>query len=925
MEPHREVLWNIHHAWLMYTLSALVFLLFCYVVAVHVRRWRTGRRAKWPSVFRQRLRVFLGAAVRDGLFHLKFFGADRRDVRFRERYAGLMHFFLFGGMGILLLATIMDAFSHYVVDFLHGTLYLWFSLVTDTAGLLILAAIGLALWRRYVWKPPRVDNRREDLVTLGLLFIIVLTGFVVEGFRIAANELPFHPSWSPWSPGGYVLALWFRHLSMPSLLTAHVTAWWTHVGITLAAVVYVSVADNRLLHIFWDPVNIFFRNLGPKGALAPLDFENEEFYGAAKLEDLSWKQLLDTDACTRCGRCQDACPAYASGKALDPRQLIQDLKQHLYDVSPGVFRLKPATERQELLGEVISDEVIWDCTTCRACVQACPVAVEHVDTLMDLRRDLAMEQSRFPEAAQEALKSLSSRGHPYRGTTATRTDWCEGLEVPVLSDGARPEVLFWVGCSAALDERTMKVARATVKVLRAAGVNFAVLGDEETCCGDPARRMGDEYLFQTICRSNIETLNNYAVTHILTICPHCYNSFLNEYPQFGGNFKVEHHSTFISRLVEQGALTLKPSAGTVTFHDSCYLGRYNDIYRAPRDILHSVNGHLVAMDKRLTDSFCCGGGGGHMGVGGEPGQRGNHRRGGQGAATGGGVLPSIATGEPRLLLFPAAIAVRLTRGRVDTMLPREVIVDLRLAAKAQLTARTLLDCHDRMAPHSPDAGRCLRREDARARRRCLSSRYLIIAEAHLRLSTDAPHCGGDARHTDRPSRRPRVVPCRRARTARGLGRGRPRGRARRGDPRSGAQRRHAAAGTRRRSGRRLLLRVRRHLRWPSDLVLAHAGRVAGVAIAGDRSGPQAGATRPRAPAWHHHGHMDVRPAAGDERSLQLREAGRRCRRVRGELLRRVDQRVAPRHAHRPPGAELDDHHAARAAPSRAGGATRAGA
>jgi Fe-S oxidoreductase/nitrate reductase gamma subunit len=639
MEPHREVLWNIQYAWIMYALAALTVLFFAYIVVVHVRRWRVGRRATWPAGFWRRLRVFLGTSVRDGLLHLKFLGADRGDLRFRESYAGVMHFFIFGGAIIFLLATAMDALSHYVVDFLHGTFYLWYSLVTDAFGILVFVGLGMALWRRYVWKPPRVDNQRADLVTLGLVFIVILSGFVVEGFRIAAAELPVHPEWSPWSPLGYAFALWFRGLAMPSLLTAHDAAWWVHVGLTLGAVGYVAVWNGRLLHIFWGPVNIWFRNLGPKGALEALDFENEEFFGAAKVEDLSWKQLLDTDACTRCGRCQDACPAYASGKALNPRQLIQDLKTHLYDVYPGVFRLKPAAERKALLGEVISDEVIWDCTTCRACVQACPVAVEHVDTLMDLRRDLAMEQSRFPEAARDALKSLGTRGHPYRGTTATRTDWCDGLDVPVLSDGATPDILFWVGCSAALDERTMKTAQATVKILEAAGVSFAVLGDEETCCGDPARRLGDEYLFQTMCQANIELLNGYGIAHILTLCPHCYNSFLNEYPQFGGRYTVEHHSTYILRLIESGALKLKPGAGgAMTFHDSCYLGRYNDIYQEPRAVVRRVAGRLVEMERRLTDSFCCGGGGGHMWMEEEPEQRVNHRRVDQVLATGAGTV-----------------------------------------------------------------------------------------------------------------------------------------------------------------------------------------------------------------------------------------------------------------------------------------------
>jgi Fe-S oxidoreductase len=281
-----------------------------------------------------------------------------------------------------------------------------------------------------------------------------------------------------------------------------------------------------------------------------------------------------------------------------------------------------------MLSEVITEEVIWDCTTCRACQQACPIYIEHVDKIIDMRRNLAMERSRFPEAAQEALKSLNTRGHPYRGTTAMRTTWCEELEIKTMSDDSNVEILYWVGCSAALDDRNMKVARATAKILKQAGIKFGILGDEEACCGDPARRMGDEYLFQTMCQQNIEILKGYNVKKILTTCPHCFNSLKNEYPQFGGNFEVIHHSQLIAELI--GSSRLKISGINVkkaAYHDSCYLGRYNDIYQEPRYILKAFSGiESVELPRCKTNSFCCGGGGGHMWMEEEPDKRVNMRR-----------------------------------------------------------------------------------------------------------------------------------------------------------------------------------------------------------------------------------------------------------------------------------------------------------
>jgi Fe-S oxidoreductase len=280
-----------------------------------------------------------------------------------------------------------------------------------------------------------------------------------------------------------------------------------------------------------------------------------------------------------------------------------------------------------MTGGVITDEVLWDCTTCRACMQACPIYIEHVDKIIDMRRNLAMEKSRFPEAVRDALKSLGTRGHPYRGTTAGRTDWTEGLNISTVSDAKDIDILYWVGCSAALDDRNMKVAKATAKVLQAAGVKFAILGDEETCCGDPARRMGDEYLFQTLCRQNVEILKAHNVKKILATCPHCFNSLKFEYRQFGGEYEVEHHSQFLAVLLKEGRLKIKkPVPLKAAYHDSCYLGRYNDIYDEPRAIVKASSVKSIELPRRRTDSFCCGGGGGHMWMEEDPEKRVNNRR-----------------------------------------------------------------------------------------------------------------------------------------------------------------------------------------------------------------------------------------------------------------------------------------------------------
>ncbi|MFC1933160.1 heterodisulfide reductase-related iron-sulfur binding cluster [Chloroflexota bacterium] len=598
----------------------VLIVLFAFGFWRRYRLWKCGQPEKRSEKWFTRLIGTLAVAI-----------ANIRILRRNELYAGVMHTLIFAGAAILILGKVVRLFSYVTgLTIPPQSVFLYASLASEVGAVLILIGGGMAIYRRYIVKPSRLDTKPDDTLVYVWVFVIILTGLMAKGYRIAASDVGSPADWMMWSPVGYLLSHIF-----PTFLTEaknEILVWHRALIHTIPAFIllgYIWVNRSWLQHILLSPLNVFFRSLTPKGTLTPIDFKTTELFGVGKIEEFTWKQLLDLDACTRCGRCQDACPAYFSGKALNPKQVIQDLLKHLQEVYPVPLVRKPVESRRDMLTEVITEEVIWDCTTCRACQQACPIYVEHIDKIIDMRRNLAMERSQFPESAQDALKSLGAREHPWRGTTATRTDWAEGLEVKVLSEDSDIDILYWVGCTAALEDRNMRVSAATAKILQAAGINFGILGAEESCCGDPARRMGDEYLFQTLCQKNIEILKGYNVKKILTTCPHCFNTFKNEYPQFGGNFEVIHHTQFIANLIREGKL--KPGsldAGkVVAYHDSCYLGRYNDIYQEPRDILKAIGGiNKVELARSGPSSFCCGGGGGHMWMEEEPDKRVNERR-----------------------------------------------------------------------------------------------------------------------------------------------------------------------------------------------------------------------------------------------------------------------------------------------------------
>jgi Fe-S oxidoreductase len=576
-----------------------------YGLVQRIRLWRKGQSEPGFDRFWARI----GRTLKYGVAQVRIL---------RQRYPAAMHLGIFWAMVLLLIGTILASLDTDVFEvifdakLLKGDFYLAYKLVLDLAALFGLVGVALAAYRRYVVKPDRLNTDWRFNLTLPLLATILITGLLVEALRLAAMQ----PAWAPYSVVAYPISLLFLSVPESVLLGLHRGLWILHflgVGLLLA-----TLPRTNLFHIFTSPANIFVAPFRQRGSLHPIqDLEHTEILGVSKLTELPWPRLVNVDACTECGRCQVVCPAYAAGKPLNPKKLILDLQASLTQSGAGLQGTAQegragSANGAALIGELVPHETLWSCTTCYACVYECPVLIEHVDDIVDMRRHLVLAEGDAPASLAATLTNTERSGNPWKQSRRKRTAWTQGLdfEVPLMAQVGEADVLWWVGCAGAYDPRNQKVTQALARILHTAGVNFAILGDEEQCTGDSARRAGNEYLFQTLAKSNIETLSRYKFKAILTQCPHCYNTLLNEYPQFGGNYLVYHHTQYIQALLaEENIRVAQGEGGKLSFHDPCYLGRYNDEYEAPRYAATSTGMTLVELPQTRAGAMCCGGGG----------------------------------------------------------------------------------------------------------------------------------------------------------------------------------------------------------------------------------------------------------------------------------------------------------------------------